>query len=228
MKNTHRRAPLRFARFTALGLAFAWGIIAFGIGINALVKSNDLKDNVKRLVPPPTVVNINDHDVFSAGAVATVISIVIAVLCILFILADLVMTTTPGILKIEGSVLGFFTTWLFATIIPVTHFYRTRSAKIEASINGTPLSQQSIQTVSQALGLSSRYRDLFFLRLLAILPWFTFLFTLIATVVLFMAAGRGASETSTIPSEGSPRGTEDATGMSEKPATSTNAGETSA
>ncbi|KAF8699457.1 hypothetical protein AX14_000947 [Amanita brunnescens Koide BX004] len=182
------QSPLWLARLTALGLAWSWAIVA--VGINALVKSNQLKAYVKHVVPSPTLVVINDNDIFQAGVVATSISAVIAVLCTLLILLHLRGPLSSTALRVQGASLGFCAVWLFSVLVPLTQFYRTRSAIVDASIGGVSLPDEAVQTVERALGLTNRYKDLFFLRLLAILPWFAFLFTTIASVLLFVAASR--------------------------------------
>ena len=78
LENMHPAPPPRLALLVALGLAWSWAIVAVGVGkyhsslhrtpgliafagLNALVKSNQLKTYVKRVVPSPTVVVINDN-----------------------------------------------------------------------------------------------------------------------------------------------------------------------
>lgn len=78
LENTHPAPPPRLALLASLGLAWLWAIVAVGVGkhissldrtpgliasagLNALVKSNQLKTYVKHVVPSPTVVVINDN-----------------------------------------------------------------------------------------------------------------------------------------------------------------------
>ncbi|PFH49465.1 hypothetical protein AMATHDRAFT_147648 [Amanita thiersii Skay4041] len=231
LKNAKTGGPLFFARLAVLLLAWSWAIVGVGVGLNALVKSNQLKTKVKHLVPAPTIVDINDHDVFQTGVVATVVSALIGLLTALFILIQLVISLSSTALKLQGSLLGFCTAWLFATLVPFTHYYATRSAHVTASIGGTQLPQQAIQSVQHSLGISNQYKDLWFLRLVAILPWFTFLFTLLATLVLFMAAQRDNKDvdlgTDTSPQR-SPRPTHETTETSEKAVISSGADESAA
>ena len=51
--------PLKVPRLVALSLAWAWGIVAGGTGLNALIKSNQEQARLKHHVPPPTIVTIN-------------------------------------------------------------------------------------------------------------------------------------------------------------------------
>ncbi|KAJ6516923.1 hypothetical protein C8R47DRAFT_1000910 [Mycena vitilis] len=204
--------PLKFPRLLTLFLAWAWSIIAFAIGINAFVKSNKDKNRIKDQVPPPTDISINTSDVFAAGVVVTVISGLIFLLTT-FYLAFLLLdhrrgrTTSPSstsgfsarpsvstrTLPVQYATLGFLAVWLFATQVAVTVFVAKRSARVGASINGVPLPASVLQTVERALGAKTRYRDFDYLKLLAILPWFTFLFTLLAAITAFLAARRARS-----------------------------------
>jgi hypothetical protein len=99
---------------------------------------------------------------FQAGAVATTVSALIAVLCTLFVSFHLRGPLSSTALNIQGACLGFCAVWLFSVLVPLTQFYRTRSAIVNASIGGLSLPQEAIQTVERALGLTSRYKDMFF------------------------------------------------------------------
>ncbi|KAJ7677853.1 hypothetical protein DFH06DRAFT_561709 [Mycena polygramma] len=201
--------PLKFPRLLTLFLAWAWSLISLAIGINAFVKSNRDKNRIKAQVPPPTDISINTSDVFAAGVVVTVISALILLLTTLY-LAFLLLdhrrgrTTQPSstsgfstrpststrTLTIQYATLGFLAVSLFATQVAVSVFVAKRSARVGASINGVPLPANVLKTVERALNAKTRYRDFGYLKLLAILPWFTFLFTVIAAVTAFLAARR--------------------------------------
>jgi hypothetical protein len=101
-------------------------------------------------------------DIFQAGVVATSISAVIAILCTLLILLHLRGPLSSTALRVQGASLGFCAVWLFSVLVPLTQFYRTRSAIVDASIGGVSLPDEAVQTVERALGLTSRYKDLFF------------------------------------------------------------------
>ncbi|KAJ7677852.1 hypothetical protein DFH06DRAFT_1167286 [Mycena polygramma] len=204
--------PLKFPRLLTLFLAWAWSLISLAIGINAFVKSNRDKNRIKAQVPPPTDISINTNDVFAAGVVVTVISALILVLTTLY-LAFLLLdhrrgrTTSPSstspfstrpsistrTLTVQYATLGFLAVWLFATQVAVSVFVAQRSARVSASINGVPLPGNVVKTVERALNAKTRYRDFGYLKLLAILPWFTFLFTLAAAITAFLAARRARS-----------------------------------
>jgi hypothetical protein len=121
-------------------------------------------------------------------------------------------------LPLQYLSLAFLAVWLFATQIPLSLFVSTRSVQVSAFINGIKISDGFVKTVERALGTKTRYKDYDYralrlpllpfsfknhsvfnpctVNLLAILPWFAFLFTLAAAVVSFLAsshARRGKS-----------------------------------
>ncbi|KAF5367289.1 hypothetical protein D9615_010452 [Tricholomella constricta] len=180
--------PLKAAVLGSLSMAWAWGVIAGSVGLNALIKSNQEKSRLKKSVPAPAVLTIDTDDVFQSGVVLTVVGALIAVLCSIFIL---MLFFTRGYaarsLRTQSLILAFCATWLLATLIPFTFFFATRSAKVSASIGGVELPASIIKQTEKALGSTSVYREIGYLRLVAILPWITILFTVIASGVLFTA-----------------------------------------
>ncbi|KAF8176333.1 hypothetical protein K438DRAFT_1682002 [Mycena galopus ATCC 62051] len=196
--------PLKFPRLISLFLAWAWSLISLAIGINAFVQSNKDKNHIRNQVPAPTVISINTNDIFQAGAVVTAVSVIILVLTTMYIVLMVVdANARSGIstrtLPLQYISLGLFTLWLFATEIPVSLFVSTRSAKVSASIDGFNIPSGVLGTLEQALGAQTAYKDFSYLKLLAILPWFTVLFTLAATIVSFLASFNARGNTSRRP-----------------------------
>lgn len=193
----HADVPLWTGRAGALIMAWAWSILAFGVAINAYVESRHDQHLASTLAPPGAVIKIEDGDVFKAGAVILAVCLVIFVITSLYLAMLLIRPASLNhsrFIAIQAGTLAFFATWLFAVLVPYTHFVRTRSAIITASIGGQPLPQSIInslvQSVGRQSGLTPRYRDHGYLRLVAILPWFTLLFTIIASTLLYVAASR--------------------------------------
>ncbi|KAJ7779162.1 hypothetical protein B0H16DRAFT_1878730 [Mycena metata] len=190
--------PLKFPRLISLFLAWAWSLISLAVGINAFVKSNRDKSRILSEVSSLATISINTNDIFQAGVVVTVISAVIMVLCIIYIgLLVVDANARSGIstrtLPLQYFSLGFFAIWLFATEIPVSLFVSTRSAKVSAAIDGLSLPNNVIKGIERALGTKIAYKDFSYLKLIAILPWFAFLFTVCAAVVSFLASSRAGS-----------------------------------
>src|ERR1700722_1116485 len=55
---------IRNLRLFVLFLAFSFGVITSGLGINAIVKSNQEKASLKSAAPPPTIVHIDTNGQF--------------------------------------------------------------------------------------------------------------------------------------------------------------------
>ncbi|KAJ6516925.1 hypothetical protein C8R47DRAFT_1268731 [Mycena vitilis] len=135
-------------------------------------------------VPPPTDISINTGDVFAAGVVVTVICGLIFVFTTSYLSFPLLdhrrgCTAQPSS---EASASGFPARPSISTRtlpIAVTVFVTKRSARVGASINGVPLLASVLQTVeSKWRGRCVRRPGIgTSVKLFAILPWFTFLFT---------------------------------------------------
>lgn len=189
---TADHAPLRLPRLISLLFLFAFGVIAMGVGINALVKFNDEKRDLRKQAPQGSTVDVNANDVLDTGYNITVVCGVLALLSVIFLVPTLF---GARFLRIQSFVLGFFTLWLFATLIPFDVFFANRSAQVSASIAGFPIQPSVIQTIINSLGQTTRYKDVGYLRLVAIIPWFTFLFGVTSTVLAFMASRRSRATT---------------------------------
>lgn len=171
-------ATTAHARLAALALSCAWGIIAMSTGINALAKSDAQKRALKHDVPAAVAVRIDTDDVLDAGIVVTVVCALVALISFLALLHALVFRLriakrspdhradtwhplhTRHAPRAGAFALAFLSVWLFATLVPFTDFVANRSAKVTASLGGTPLSPQEIQTYQDALGLTSVYHKL--------------------------------------------------------------------
>lgn len=146
------------------------------------MKSNQDKRRVKALAPIGTDVDVNDSgelpfppscpssqqhiDVFKTGAVITAVCLVIFVLTTLYLVILLARPTSftrPRFIASQGGILAFFAFWLFAALVPYTQFFRTRSAIITATLDGTPIPQSVVQSLVQSQGaqhgLTPVYKD---------------------------------------------------------------------
>ncbi|KAI0360765.1 hypothetical protein OH77DRAFT_1378234, partial [Trametes cingulata] len=190
--------PYRIARLASLFLTFAFGVIGFAMGINALVKSNNQKDLVKREAPLGAQVDVNTDDVFDVGCVVTAVCAALAVVSLASI-ALLLFTRGTGAssvplstrtLPLQGLLLSFLTIWLFASLVPMTDFVANREAKVTATLGGVQLQPSVIKAVEQSLGVTSVYHEIDYLRLAVILPWIAFLFGAISSILSLLAARR--------------------------------------
>lgn len=157
-------APLRTARLAALFLTFAFGVIGFATGINALVKSNDQKDLVKNQAPLGAVVTIDTGDVFKVGCVVTAVCAALAALSLLSLVLLLFTRSAKSLstrtLPLQGGLFAFLTLWLFAALVAMTDFVANREAKVTAFIGTLQLQPAVIKTVEAQLGVTSVYREI--------------------------------------------------------------------
>jgi len=193
-------APYRLARLSSLFLSFAFGVVGFGIGLNALVKSNDDKNRLRHSVPPGTNVNINTSDVFASGVVVTVASGLIALFSFFSFPSVLLSSrsfTSSRILSAQSAILAFLSIFLFSALIPFTDFVANRQAKVTAFIGTIPVPDAVIRSIEASLGASPIYKDIGYLKNTAILPWFAFLFGVTSATLTFLAARRTAAAAAT-------------------------------
>ncbi|KAG6836290.1 hypothetical protein H0H93_009430 [Arthromyces matolae] len=182
--------PLRGAIFASLFMTFAFGVISGSVGLNSLIKSNQAKSHFKKTFSI-AVVDINTNDIFNSAVVLTTVTAVIALLSLIYAFIHICARPLAlRSLRVQAFIFAFCATWLFATQIPYCVFFANNSAKISATVAGIPVPPSVIKAAEEQSGGTSVYRHISYLRLVAIIPWFTWLFTVIATVVLFIAASK--------------------------------------
>ncbi|KAI0343778.1 hypothetical protein BDW22DRAFT_1483768 [Trametopsis cervina] len=186
-KTTHAHAhtPLRLPRLLSHALLFAFGIIAMSVGINALAKFNNSTRDLKRAAPAGSTVSVDTHDVLDTGYNITVISGVLALLALFSL-----VPTAGRFLRVQAALLAFFTLWLFAALVAFDVFFANRSAKVVARIGNIVIDPKTVQTIIAGLGATTVYRRVSYLRLPAIIPWFTVLFGASSAVLSFLASRR--------------------------------------
>lgn len=191
---------LRIARLASLVLSTAFGIIGMGVGINALVKYKEQKRELEGAVPAGATVNIDTSDVLNSGYVVTVVSGLIALASFIFLIPAAIpsLAKRTGSHRIQSAILGFLTIWLFAALVAFTVFFSSRSAKVTAFLGSFSIDQATIQQIVGSLGATTKYSEIDYLRLPAILPWFTFLFGITSSALLF-AEARNTSRAATYP-----------------------------
>ncbi|KAJ6601926.1 hypothetical protein DFH09DRAFT_501049 [Mycena vulgaris] len=190
---TNNDIPLRFSRLIALFFAWEWAVVALSIVINSFVKARQDKDNILDALPASITVSINTNDVFQARIMVTIVSALLFVSCTIFIVFLIIDSSLRSGISIraltwEYSTLAFFAVWLFAVQVAVTAFVASRSTQVTAFIDGIEVPDRLLKEAERAAGVVTAYRDIDYFRLVAILPWFTFLFTVVAAAVSFTAA----------------------------------------
>ncbi|PPQ75170.1 hypothetical protein CVT26_008700 [Gymnopilus dilepis] len=210
--------PLKTTRLLTLGLAFCFAVISGSLGLNALIKSNQQKTQLKKLGAPATV-DIDTHDIFDSGVVATVASAVIAILVFLFLLGTYLPFTrslTGRTLRLQAVSLSLAWLMLFGSMIAYMIFFVNRQAGVKAFIGNIQLPDSAVQAVEKMTGQTGVYRHIHYLELFAILPWFCLLFTLIAIGTLFAAASRRTRTAAEVPASPTTNRTSVGQSMTEK------------
>jgi len=176
--------------FVSLFLTFAFSVIGWSVVINALVKSNDESSYIKSVFAPDgAVVDIDYHDIYSVCAVIAAASALLTALSLASTASQIfsIGTKRPH-LRLQACLMLFGALWLLATVIACDVFFATRSTKVTATVGEFAIAQSSIQEIEAAIGVSPEYKDKWYLRLCAILPWFAVLFATVSGALLYSAA----------------------------------------
>jgi len=188
--------PLQTARLVTLSLSWCFAVIAASVGLNGLVKSNQEKTRLKKL-GAPAVVDIDTSDIFNVGVVATTASLLISILVFNFVVGMYVPAAKALVartLRLQAIVLTLSCLLLFGAMVPYMDFFVNRQASVKAFIGGVQLPDSIVKGVEASSGTTRVYKDIFYLKLVAILPWFSLLFTLVAAGTLFVASTRSGSK----------------------------------
>ncbi|KII85477.1 hypothetical protein PLICRDRAFT_700995 [Plicaturopsis crispa FD-325 SS-3] len=189
---TRSSSPLRALRIASLLSLLIWSIVSLALSIRAVVKANAQKRLLRDSVPAGTQVYINTNDIFRAGVVITVISALLTLLSLYSLFTHFTHShhAKRSHLRAQSLLYAFLALWLFATLIAFDKIFASRSARVGASIGGTPVPASVIQSIEQRLGTVVRYRKIRYLRLVAILPWLAVLSAAVTAAAHYLAARR--------------------------------------
>ncbi|KIL62825.1 hypothetical protein M378DRAFT_165288 [Amanita muscaria Koide BX008] len=193
--------PIWTARLVALALLLASAIFNVGLGLNAAVKAklanqmnNKMSPFIASLVTfseqdrkAPIMIDVNTQDIAKARDTVTSVSAFIAVSCALMIFLHLRGSLSPLTPRRQGAFLVFCGALLFAPLVSYTLVYQSRSANVAVSVFSLRVPENIVQIAQSGLGIQSKYNQIDFLRLMAILPWFTVLFSVITAGMLLVA-----------------------------------------
>lgn len=98
-------------------------------------------------------------------AVVSALIAIVSLTAFVFNLASARLTTKTS--RINSLILAFLTVWLLATQIPLTLFYATRHANVRAFLGGQELPAALVQGTEEALGVSDKYSDKDYRKLLS-------------------------------------------------------------
>ncbi|EAU86654.1 hypothetical protein CC1G_07312 [Coprinopsis cinerea okayama7 len=195
---TQEVIPLKTARIVTLQLTAALATVAACIGLHALVKSNQSKTALRSRVSPPTRLVIDTSSIQNSGIVATVGNILLASFafisfCITFL--PFLRRWANKTLRLQAGLIAFSAVWVFVCMIPFMKYFVNDHASISAFIGETRLPDSLVQSMQEKSGHSTRYKDMWYLRLLAIFPWLSIASAIITVPVLLKAASATASTT---------------------------------
>jgi len=176
-------------------LAFVFGVIGVGAGLNALIKSNKESKGIPSELPLGAYVLIDTQDVAVKGGIVSGFCALIALdglLSILFIVVPACarLNISSRTLLLQSATFLILTLGLCAGLVPFTLHIANHKASVTAYIGPLQIPSFIVNAVENASGVTTVYRDIPYLRLLAILPWFTLLFALIATGISFFGLYR--------------------------------------
>ncbi|KAG8986558.1 hypothetical protein FRB94_002696 [Tulasnella sp. JGI-2019a] len=180
-------------------MVIAGAIIGVAAAFHADHESNVTKANAKAAVAGlnlGTTVEINTNDVYTAGEVAGIAQLGLALVAAISILLliDTKKRHAPNVpfssrtLILQLLALIGANIFAIATAAVTTDFVSKRSAKVTSTFaNGTVVPPALVAALSAQLGISPVYKDQNYLVFLAIAPWIGVLFGLIATIITFHA-----------------------------------------
>ncbi|KAJ1311530.1 hypothetical protein OPQ81_010014 [Rhizoctonia solani] len=189
--------PLRTPRLVLLGLTWALGVIGAAAGLNAIVKRNDQVASIKHAVAALRItVFVNTNDLLRSGIVLAVGCLLLAIVTSIFIGLLVLDSLKPSnstpistrTLGVQTGLLAFLTIWIFACLVAVTKFAATGSAAVDAYTGGIRVPDSLVHATEARLGFSRVYWDQLYVRILTVAPWVTFLFSLISTILSFVAS----------------------------------------
>jgi len=142
-------------------------------------------------VPTGTTVNVEDSNLLDIGKVSTAIHALIILLSLLALAAlSIPRYSSAKISLLLAGLLGFSAIWLLPTTIAYTVVFAKKAAYITARLGNVSLPQAIIEAEEEAFGLTPVYKHKKYLRVVAIIPWFTVLFTAISSVLMFLGSGK--------------------------------------
>jgi hypothetical protein len=179
----------------ALFFSFDFAVVGGALLIRAFIASNDQVRDLRAAIPHGTSLDVDRHDITTAGEVSAAVQGIIGGLAVLSAYAVLNRAKIrPKFLVILGSLLSFASIWLLSVTIAFTVIFATRSARVAAFLGSVQLPQSMVDAQARALGVSPVYKDQSYLLHAAIVPWFTWLFTTVAAVSVLLESRTPVSE----------------------------------
>lgn len=127
------QTPFKIPRIISLVLVTAISIAAAGLGINGLVKFDEVKSQAKKEAPPGITVNIVTGNFVPVGIVVSAACGNLAMLASILLVAKPLATR---FLRLQALLFALFSLFLLAVVIPFTDFLVNRSAEFSVSAGG--------------------------------------------------------------------------------------------
>ncbi|KAJ3549108.1 hypothetical protein NMY22_g997 [Coprinellus aureogranulatus] len=151
---------------------------------------NQSQSDLRKDVGATITLDIDVSQITNVGIVATVGNLLIA----LFSFAFFVLTLLPFLrrwanktLRLQVILLTLSAVWVFACMVPYMIYFMNDHANVRAFIGQTELPQSLVEQTAASKGRSTEYQTMWYLRLLAIFPWFAIVSALVAAFVAWRA-----------------------------------------
>ena len=174
--------------FSAVGFAVGLNALVKCVDLKSLasmltraVRANQERTYINHLVVPHGIIDIGIHgeqftsarvdvehqrhltDVFTTGAVITVICALLAILSCVFCVFTWCPTNRKAFLfRVQSCALFLCAVWLLATLMIYDYFFATRSAQITVNLHGQRVPEAIIQRLADLLDFTYAYRDVYF------------------------------------------------------------------
>ncbi|KZP22390.1 hypothetical protein FIBSPDRAFT_931180 [Athelia psychrophila] len=180
---------------TNLFLTFVFGAVGGSLGVSALVKAESAWNKFTAGLPNGTFVLVNATDLLTPGAITTIICFLICINALVFLLFIVIppakrVQMSARTLLFQATTLLVFGLGLFGTLVPYTLFVARRAPGVSAFIGVVQIPDAILKDIEKATAWSGDYKDVPYLRILAILPWVTFAFTMVTTAISFIGLRR--------------------------------------
>ncbi|EAU86642.2 hypothetical protein CC1G_07300 [Coprinopsis cinerea okayama7 len=196
------------SKYVSIFMTFVgWGLAVATIGVTAygFAEYKRIKNELRNLAPPPATIEVEAHNILASG----IIILVFACLICIFLLSTFIWLIfnragrrargffTSGASLFIPAFVVFICSWLyFADLAAYTRFLASSRATVEIVVDGMAreADEELIDMLYVTLGISPYYNKWGFLRNIAIVGWIFWFFSLLTSIVLFMAASDGAEE----------------------------------
>jgi len=202
--------PLPWTRLFLSTMTLVMSIVAGAVTVQLFIKGHKQKRFVNTHAPTGVQVHIDNDDIKNIGVGVLLASSLLSSAAsnpLLFLLQDMfhvvpASLALPWGLRLPDVLLSTTTlpmqAWsmlvtnlaVIGTMVPFTLIARHHAAKVTATAAGVAIPAATLAQMEQALGVHSVYWDIQFIRVVAVAPWVSLLFSIPLMVVSFIALMR--------------------------------------